>query len=82
MVLGPAGTAAGLVATGTSEVYGAGASPVEEVALVTCSGEAGELAAGVSTTVYETGTSETTVLLAGQSVMSAAQEVIVTAEVE
>ena len=47
-----------------------------------CSGEAAELEVGVSTTVYETGIEETTVLLAGQSVTSGAQEVMVTAEVE
>jgi hypothetical protein len=82
VVLGPAGAVAGLVAAGTSDVYGAGAALVEAVALVTCSGDAGELAAEVSITVYETGISEVTVLLAGQSVTSAAQEVMVAMEVE
>jgi hypothetical protein len=54
------------------------------VEIVVCSGDAGELASGVVTTEYEIGISleDMTVLLAGQSVTSSAQEVIVTADVE
>jgi hypothetical protein len=52
--------------------------------MVVCSGDAGELADGVVITEYEMGIllEDTTVLLAGQSVTSSAQEVIVTADVE
>jgi hypothetical protein len=69
IVLGPVGS----VVTATSLLG---------VVLVTCSGEAGELAGGVEMTVYETGISEMTVLPAGQSVTSAPQEVMVMEEVE
>ena len=93
MVLGPLGAGmvgAGAVAAEVMDAYGAGAGDSlvgtlsGMVETVVCSGDAGELASGVVTTEYETGISleDTTVLLAGQSVTSSAQEVIVTADVE
>jgi hypothetical protein len=92
IVLGPLGMGAvgkGAVAAEVLDAYGVGAGESEVVIsgtteVVVCSGDAGELAAGVVTTEYEMGISleDTIVLLAGQSVTSAAQEVIVTADVE
>jgi len=97
MVLGPPGAGtvgagpvgAGLVATEVSDAYGVGtgASPVgasDTAEVLVCSGDAGELASGVVTTEYEIGIllEDTTVLLAGQSVTSSAQDVTVTADVE
>jgi hypothetical protein len=90
IVLGPLGMGTvgkGAVAAEVLDAYGAGESSVVisgTTEVVVCSGDAGELAAGVVTTEYEMGISleDTIVLLAGQSVTSAAQEVIVTADVE
>jgi hypothetical protein len=94
IVLGPVGRGkvwAGAVAAEVMDAYGVGAGaslslvgPSGAVEIVVCSGDAGELASGVVTTEYEIGISleDMTVLLAGQSVTSSAQEVIVTADVE
>jgi hypothetical protein len=95
MVLGPLGAGMvepGAVAAEVMDAYGVGAgyslslvgTPSDTVGMVVCSGDAGELASGVVTTEYEMGISleDTTVLLAGQSVTSSAQEMIVTADVE
>jgi hypothetical protein len=86
IVLGPLGM--GAVGKGL-DAYGVGAGESSVVIsgtmeVVVCSGDAGELASGVVTTEYETGISleDTMVLLAGQSVTSSAQDVIVTADVE
>jgi hypothetical protein len=95
IVLGPVGRGkvwAGAVAAEVMDAYGVGAgatlslvgTPSGTVEIVVCSGDASELAAGVVITEYEIGISleDMTVLLAGQSVTSSAQEVIVTADVE
>jgi hypothetical protein len=88
VVLGAVGAGA-VAAEEAAEAYGAesGDEVVElegAEEMVVCSGEAGELDAGVVITEYEMGISleDTIVLLAGQSVTSSAQEVIVTADVE